>query len=463
MNSASLLLVTAVLAVGCALGLMHFACVIDFHVPFDPNEGWNAYFTQAAMRTGSPYPPAASLMINNYPPLSFYLVGAISKITGDVIIAGRTVSLASLLAVAVGIETAARQMGCNRTEALFSALFFTAGLMLTSDYAAMDDPQLLGHAVAMGGFVLALREPRTPRLMVFAALLFALSFFVKHNLIVLPAALALWLFLADRRHAVTFMLAGVVFLLIGLGLFKQSYGVGLFDQLASARTYSLSNAWSGLDRWLLWGAVPAGGAALLLTIARHDRHAVLCAIYAFLAIVAGALFLGGAGVDANAMFDADIAVALCAGLLLNRLEFRLGAGAVALVYAVPLALGMWNLDADWRDPDYWFHPMAEERAQAAAEIALLRSAQGPAVCEMLSLCYWAGKPAEVDVFNIEQAYLAGASSSDALFGAISAKRYAMLQFEQSTPFVLTPRLQRAVEQNYRIVRQDDDRTFFAPR
>jgi len=31
----------------------------------------------------------------------------------------------------------------------------------------------------------------------------------------------------------------------------------------------------------------------------------------------GAFFLGGAGVDANAMFDADIALALTAGVLLN--------------------------------------------------------------------------------------------------------------------------------------------------
>ena len=29
---------------------------------------------------------------------------------------------------------------------------------------------------------------------------------------------------------------------------------------------------------------------------------------------------------------------------------------------------------------------------------------GPALCEMLSLCYWAGKRAEVDVFNLGQAY-----------------------------------------------------------
>jgi hypothetical protein len=161
-DSWPLRLLTLALGVGCTLGLMHIVCVIGFHVPFDPNEGWNAAFTHLALSTGSPYPPPHSLLINNYPPLSFYLVGAISWETGDAIIAGRIVALASLFAVALGIETAARQMGCTRLEALFAALFFTAGLMLTTDYAGMDDPQLLGHAIAMGGLVLVLREPRTP-------------------------------------------------------------------------------------------------------------------------------------------------------------------------------------------------------------------------------------------------------------------------------------------------------------
>ncbi len=82
-------------------------------------------------------------------------------------------------------------------EALFAALFFSAGLMLTSDYVGMDDPQMLGHAIAIGGLWLVLREPRLPRDMVGAAALFALAFFVKHNLVVLPLAVAAWLALLD--------------------------------------------------------------------------------------------------------------------------------------------------------------------------------------------------------------------------------------------------------------------------
>ncbi len=461
--SLPLRILTAALAIGCVLGLMHVVCVIGFHVPFDPNEGWNAAFTQAVRTTGSPYPPADGLLINNYPPLSFYLIAAVSQLTGDAIVAGRIVALAALLAVALGIETAARMMGCSRIEALFAALLFTAGLMLTTDYVGMDDPQMLGHAIAMGGLLLALREPRSPRLMAAAAFALTLAFFVKHNLIVLPLALAAWLFLADRRHAVTFIVCGAIFLLLGLGIFKQAYGFSLLAQLVSARGYALSNIAGGLLPWLPLGIVALAGGVFLFVLARHDRHAVFVTLYAATAVAVGVYFLGGAGVDANALFDADIALALCAGLLMSRLQFPLWQGIAATLYALPLLFNLYALDAPWRETGYWLHPMAEDRATASAEIALIRAAPRPALCEMLSLCFWAGKPAQVDVFNIEQAYLAGARNDAKLAQDIKERHYGLIQLEQLEPFPLTPAIHAALMENYRIVRTDDDRVFFAPR
>jgi hypothetical protein len=454
---------TLALAVGCFLGSVHVLGVIGFHVPFDPNEGWNAAFAKAVIATGSPYPPPRGLLVNNYPPLSFYLVAAVSRLTGDAIVAGRLVALLALLAVAVSIARAVILTGCSRLEAAFAALLFVAGLMLTSDYVGMDDPQLLGHAVALGGFLLVLPEPRSSRAMVGAALLFVLAFFIKHNLVVLPVATAAWLLLADRRQAGTFIASGVIFLLIGLGIFKEIYGLSLFDQIASARTYSVANLWSGIVSWLPWGAPLIFGAAMLFALSHRDRYAVLCLIYALFGIAAGVFFLGGAGVDANALFDADIALALCAGLLLNRLQFPIWQTGATLLYAVPLVLGLRALDADWRDSGFWLNPMAEERAAADTEIALIRSAKGPVLCETLALCYWAGRPAMVDVFNIGQAFRAGTLRDDDLVKAIDDKHYALIEFEQLAPPPLTPRIQNAVNQGYKIVLRGDDGIFFAPR
>src|SRR6185312_10323393 len=95
-------------------------------------------------------------------------------------------------------------------------------MLVLTDYVAMDDPQLLGHAVMMVGLLLLLRDKP-----VAAALTMAFALFVKHNLIALPIASALWLALADRRAAMKFAATGMAAGLAGLLLFYLVYGVGL--------------------------------------------------------------------------------------------------------------------------------------------------------------------------------------------------------------------------------------------
>jgi len=463
LRSAGLLLALSVLALGCTAGLLHVISVVGYQIPFDPNEGWNAYFAQLAMRTGSPYPPAVGLLVNNYPPLSFYIIGGIARITGDAIVAGRLVSLLALGVLSFGIVHAARLMGCAPRKAMFAALLFVSCLLLTSDYVGMDDPQLLGHAIAIWGLVIILRAPNNPRSMVFAALIFTVAFFVKHNLIILPSALALWLMLANRRSALTFIAAGVIFLLIGLGLFRDAFGTDLFRQLSSARIYSLVNVTMALENWLPWAALPLCGAIILIFIARRDRDTILVLIYVAVASVGGVLFSSGEGVDANAMFDADIALILCAALLLDRLGREIWITVAAILYVVPLGFLLRNVDGDWTNSSYWLHPMADERRAAAAEISLLRSSPEPVLCEMLSLCYWADKTAEVDIFNVDQRIRADIRSEVPLLGMIKAKRFAMIELESLKPFPIAGGVEQAVIRNYKIVRRDDERVFLSPR
>ena len=89
----------AIAALGCIAGVIRAAAIIPLHVSLDPNEGWNAYHTAAAMSGHGLYPDAGSFMVNNYPPLSFYLVGLLGHFTGDLIIAGRIISLASFVCI----------------------------------------------------------------------------------------------------------------------------------------------------------------------------------------------------------------------------------------------------------------------------------------------------------------------------------------------------------------------------
>jgi hypothetical protein len=56
----------------------------------EDNEPWNGWQAQAAMGARALYPAKDALIVNNYPPLSFYLVGGLSRVLSvSPIFAGR--------------------------------------------------------------------------------------------------------------------------------------------------------------------------------------------------------------------------------------------------------------------------------------------------------------------------------------------------------------------------------------
>jgi len=460
----------AIAALVCIAGIIHAAMIISLHVPLDPNEGWNAYHTVAAMSGHGLYPGAGSFMCNNYPPLSFYAVGLLGRILGDNIIAGRLLSLIAYLAVCGGIALAARRMRCSPAQAVFGALYFAAFLLLESDYVAMDDPQMLGHALDIAALLLVLRDPGTMRATFGSAALFVLAGFVKHNLFVLPLAVATWLAIYDRRRAFAFAAAGLALSLLGLGLFRLGFGFELLERLNSPRLYSVSQLESNLAAWLWPAILPLGVVAVLVLRSGQDKYAVLCGLYASAAFVVGAFFLGGAGVDVNAMFDCDIALALGAAVAADRVghtssrQAALAPIAIALLCFAPLAFdALRNADDDWRSSAFWLSPMRDERALAQADISFLRAAKGPAMCESLSLCYWAGKEAEVDVFNLDQQLQSHARDAGAFIHLLDKHYFAAVELDALSPFPLPMSVQTAFARNYRVHHIDDEGAFLVPK
>ena len=66
-------------------------------VDLSRNEAWNAWFIDA-LQSGNPlYPSRNELIVNNYPPLSFYLAALVAKLTGDTIMAGASSRSSPLL------------------------------------------------------------------------------------------------------------------------------------------------------------------------------------------------------------------------------------------------------------------------------------------------------------------------------------------------------------------------------
>jgi hypothetical protein len=96
------------------------------NIEIENNEGWNAYFADAAMGRMPLYPSSGQLITNNYPPLSFYIVGLAGRFIGDPVLAGRLLSLVAVVAIAMAIALCVRRLGGSGVAARISAAFFVA-------------------------------------------------------------------------------------------------------------------------------------------------------------------------------------------------------------------------------------------------------------------------------------------------------------------------------------------------
>jgi hypothetical protein len=418
------------LAVVLALALRN-GLAIPVRAPLDPNEGWNATHALRLLAGGPLYPTPTSLMVNNYPPLSFYLVAALTRITSDAVVAGRIIASLAFAGVCGGIFCAARRLGADTRSAGLGALFFACMVLIASDYAGIDDPQMLGHAVQIGALLLVLRGRVTV-----AAALFAASLFVKHSLLALPLACGLWLTAQDRRDGLRFVAAGAAFAVIGLVLLQLAFGISLWSQVTAPRQSALTNAIAAVSH-LWWTLLPALAAR---------RAPALSRIYAVAALLLGLAFAAGDGVDANIFFDLAIALSL-----------MLAFAPPTLSAAAPLPL-LAFLAWHWNDNNFFFTD--DFRDESRRDIAFMRDRSGPSLCSQASLCLWAGKSVDVDVFNLGEAIKAGARKPDPLIRLIEARSFAVIQFDDTD--ALGPEVKAAIAKNYRADHRNDNGVWFVP-
>src|SRR5215813_1357816 len=151
------------------------------------NEGWNAYFADAAMGKMPLYPSTAQLITNNYPPLSFYIVGLVGRFIGDPVLAGRLLSLVAMVAIATTIALSVRRLGGSGLAARISGAFFVATMSrFFISYVGMNEPQLFSEAIMAFGFLGFLIARSNDRGYVGPVLVMALAGFIKHNVIAMP-------------------------------------------------------------------------------------------------------------------------------------------------------------------------------------------------------------------------------------------------------------------------------------
>lgn len=190
-------------------------------------------------------------------------------------------------------------------------------------------------------------------------------------------------------------------------------------------------------------------------------------------MVVGGYLGGGKGVSVNCLFSAMLAVAILVGLFLDGIEQeqwdwawrRIADYAPVILFAwlvIPLVIsGNWN-------------PVARLREAAAAEkhfdaeVAQLRLQPGPALCESLLRCYFAGKPYVYDPFNATRLIDFGKLDGGVVVEDLRNHKYGAVQFDgpldeeiRSERFVGA--ILNAVRESYVLASENDDGEIYVPK
>jgi hypothetical protein len=386
-------LLFAVLAFFTAIALFDAAAGSFFRIPQNFNEGWNAYFAEAAL-SGDLYQPPDAWVTNNYPPLSFYLIGWLARPFGDPVFIGRFLSGAGLLGVAVNIYAIQRCLRLDRYMALCVAVAFLGFVAIGfPNYVAANAPQVFAHGVMTTALTVFLCGYRRRGFLLLSALLMLAAGMIKHNLLPIPLAVAIWLFLQDRRAFVFWIGCSAAALALAAAAIWLLHGAAAFEAiLLLQRQYRSIPVAGALYQFVLPTLplyVPIFFSGILA-----DRHVRLIAIYLAVALVWSLYTMSAVGVAQNGILDYLIALSILAGLALGQLAGRGLLYAVALL-TLPVAL----MAAQLQKPHRALESLQRQAAEYRDDIAFLRSVEGPALCHSTAVCYWAGKAFEYDPFN----------------------------------------------------------------
>jgi hypothetical protein len=440
-------------------------------VPLGYSEGWNALVAQRAVSDLPLYPQDQTLHTNTYPPLSFYLVGALGGLIGDHVVAGRLISLAALVAVCLEIALAVRLLGGTWWVAAFAALLLVAGALgLDPVQIGGNEPHMLAHAVMLAGLVVLLKQPSSGRHLAGAAVLMLVGGLIKHNLLGLPLAVTLWLLLNDGRALRVWLLAAAAAVAAALAALWLAYGPTVFDNILVARSYSLSRMLRTTREAVGYLQIPLAASFFLVVLRPREPGAQLAGLFVGCALLVAILLVGGAGTGVNLFYETLIASCIAAGLLLQYAgdwgrgdaggpAWARAALAAVLVFGVAI-----HLPGNPLRVMLGASPLNRAEAQTRADVAFLAGIEGRVMCETLALCYWAGKGLEVDTFNARQGFLARGHDEQVLLDLLASGAFAAVQLTSAEPERDDERISAAFMKNllrhYELARVGDNGLFF---
>lgn len=423
MHSQTRFLCVSILAMLASYFLIWPVWRAQFPIEIWFTESWNAFHQDSAAAGLPLYPSADQLIVNNYPPLSFFVIGELGRLFGDSLYVGRALSFVGLLALAVEIALAVRILAGSLSAGLVGALWFVALMAHNATlYVGANDPQIAGQAIMGAGFVWFLARDKAGGSTLAPLLLMVLAGFWKHNIVAMPATAVFWLCLRDWRSAARPVLTSVGAAAAGLAGCGVIFGPEFFVNLLTARAYSGAHLVSQLGhlQWLALAAILWGCWAWFDRAGSVARFTTLHVAIAFVSCLTQWL---GDGVFGNAEFDLTIALAIGTGAALARIAaspiaLAIGLNRARVMVVIALALRL-VLSGRQESAQVLLDPQFRARYAASAEVMAAAAASvskipGPVYCKQNNLiCRAAGKAFVVDDFKTDQLLATGkATESD---------------------------------------------------
>jgi hypothetical protein len=445
-----------------------------FRLEVDYNEGWNVYNASIVADHGLLYPVKYGWTTVNYPMLSFVLLAQLHRLTGEYLFTARVLSLAGLMGCCVLVGAIVRQLGgsvvASRMAGLYCFAMFCADASL---YVGMDDPQMFAQVFFLLGLWVYLWRRESLPALAGAALLFVVGGFIKHNPIDFPLAVLVELGLVSRWRALWFSGWGLGLVGVAVWLNIHYGGPYFLSQLLAPRAYVGGKV---VEQFLnVFGPLllPFWVALSMAFVLRKQARRRVATILLAATLVVGGYFGGGQGVTINCLFTAMLASAILIGLFFDevasgrwRWAGRRWAVHVPLVLfgwlAIPLIVwGNWNVVGRLREA-----AAAERRFDVAVET--LRDRPGPAMCESLLLCHYAGKGYVYDPFNATRLIHFGKLDAGVVVEDLRRQRYAAIQldgpaagYKDSERFAAA--IVAAVEENYVPALTLEDTVIYVPK
>ena len=276
-------------------------------------------------------PPTTEYTPWPYPPLYFWLTGALAKVTGVDLTTMRVVSVAASVAVLVLLALIVRRAGGSTVAGIVAAGLYAATYRVSGAFADTARVDSLFLALLLAAVLVGMRA-RTWRGGTWLGTVLLLAFFAKQNALLVAAPMLLWLLVRRRSVGVgataTLGVGVVASTLVGNLLTDGWYARYVVEQLPT-------QSWSLRWLWAFWYEdllVPFAVSAVVVVVAFVVRRVRLRSEpgsrdawpedYAYLA--AGAVGMLAAswvarlheGGYANVSMPAQAAVAGALGLLL---------------------------------------------------------------------------------------------------------------------------------------------------